>query len=463
MKVCSRPALIEVMILVDCGTTRAYAENFNLQKYIRLKTNVCSITKEQDFASNGQWSVTTKDRDGNIEKSVHDAVMICTGHHCNPHLPLDSFPGITSFKGQYIHSKEYKDARLFEGKKVVVIGIGNSGGDLAVEISRSAKQVFLSTRRGSWVLNRVGSQGYPSDMHFNCRSVELLKDLIPQSILKWVLHRSLNNRFNHANYGLQPEHSIFSQHPTVNDDLPNRIISGTVLMKPNVKRFTEKAAIFEDGSVEEIDFVVFATGYTFSYPFLDESVIKVEKNEVELYKLVFPPNMAHPTLCIIGLMQPLGAIMPLSELQARWATRVFKGDVQLPATAEMISDIMARKRKLQNRYVKSQRHTVQVDYIPYADELAELIGARPNLAALALRDPRLAYHVFFGPCTPYQYRLAGPRYWEKAREAILTQWERTVQPTKTRTLVKSRNDLSIPLFFKLFAFLFAIYAICYLF
>ncbi|XP_032872288.1 dimethylaniline monooxygenase [N-oxide-forming] 5-like [Amblyraja radiata] len=183
---------------------------------------------------------------------------------------------------------------------------------------------------------------------------------------------------------------IFSQHPTINDDLPNRIISGRVLVKPNVRSFTETTAIFEDGSVEEIDFVVFATGYTFSYPFLDESVVKVEKNQVDLYKLVFPPAMTHPTLCIIGLMQPLGAIMPLSELQARWATRVFKGDANLPSTADMITDIMEKKEKMSNRYDKSQRNTIQVDYIAYADELADLIGARPNLKSLALRDPRLA-------------------------------------------------------------------------
>ncbi|XP_032872041.1 dimethylaniline monooxygenase [N-oxide-forming] 5-like isoform X2 [Amblyraja radiata] len=442
---------------------RAYAENFNLMKYIRLKTNVCNIMKEQDFSTNGQWTVTTKDEDGNIETSVYDAVMICTGHHCNPHTPLDSFPGITSFTGQYIHSKEYKDPQLFEGKNVVVIVIGNSGADLSVEISQTAKQVFLSTRRGSWVLNRVGSQGYPGDMVSNRRSAQLLKDLIPQSILKCFVERSLNKRFNHVNYGLQPGHSIFSQHPMVNDDLPTRIISGRVLVKPNVKSFTETTAIFADGSVEEIDFVVFATGYTFSYPFLDESVVKVEKNQVDLYKLVFPPAITHPTLCIIGLMQPVGAIMPLSELQARWATRVFKGDVKLPSTADMTTDTMEKKEKMSNRYVKSPRHTIQVDYIAYADELADLIGARPNLKSLAIRDPRLAYHVFFGPCTPCQYRLAGPRSWGEARETILTTWDRAIRPTKTRILVQSRSDLPIPLFFNLLAFLLAICAILYFF
>lgn len=120
-------------------------------------------------------------------------------------------------------------------------------------------------------------------------------------------------------------HRALSQHPTVNDDLPNRIISGLVKVKGNVKEFTETAAIFEDGSREDnIDAVIFATGYTFAFPFLKDSV-PVVKNKISLYKKVFPPNLEKPTLAIIGLIQPLGAIMPISELQGRWVTQVFKG------------------------------------------------------------------------------------------------------------------------------------------
>lgn len=121
-------------------------------------------------------------------------------------------------------------------------------------------------------------------------------------------------------------HRPLSQHPTINDELPNRIISGLVKVKGNVKEFTETAAIFEDGSREDdIDVVVFATGYSFAFPFLEDSV-KVVKNKVSLYKKVFPPNLEKPTLAIIGLIQPLGAIMPISEIQGRWATQVFKGE-----------------------------------------------------------------------------------------------------------------------------------------
>lgn len=117
---------------------------------------------------------------------------------------------------------------------------------------------------------------------------------------------------------------IFSQHPMVNDDLPNRIIAGTVLVKCNVSKFTETDAIFDDETVEKnIDAVIFATGYSFSFPFCKD--IKVENNKVSLYKYTFLPELEKQTLAVIGLIQPLGAIMPISELQCRLAARAFTG------------------------------------------------------------------------------------------------------------------------------------------
>lgn len=114
--------------------------------------------------------------------------------------------------------------------------------------------------------------------------------------------------------------------PVINDDLPSRILYGAIKVKPRVKELTETSAIFEDGTVEkDIDVIVFATGYAFSFPFLEDSLVKVEDNMVSLYKYMFPPHLEKSTLACIGLIQPLGSIFPTVELQARWATRVFKG------------------------------------------------------------------------------------------------------------------------------------------
>ncbi|XP_005413529.1 PREDICTED: dimethylaniline monooxygenase [N-oxide-forming] 5 [Chinchilla lanigera] len=420
---------------------RMYAKEFGLLKYIQFKTTVCSVKKQPDFSASGQWEVVTE-HEGKMKVDIFDAVMVCTGHHTNAHLPLESFPGIEKFKGQYFHSRDYKYPDVFTGKRVVIIGIGNSGGDLAVEISHTAKQVFLSTRRGAWILNRVGSHGYPFDVLFSSRFAYLLSKVCGQSLSNAYLEKQMNERFDHEMFGLKPKHRALSQHPTVNDDLPNRIMAGLVKVKGNVKEFTETAAIFEDGSREDdIDAVIFATGYSFSFPFLEDSV-KVVKNKVSLYKKVFPPNLERPTLAIIGLIQPLGAIMPIAELQGRWATQVFKGIKTLPSENEMMAEITKAQEEIAKRYVDSPRHTIQGDYVATMEELADLVGARPNLLSLALTDPKLALKLFFGPCTPVQYRLQGPGKWDGARKTILTTEDRIRKPLKTRVTEKSNSMAS---------------------
>ncbi|XP_051952004.1 si:dkey-239i20.2 [Xyrauchen texanus] len=425
---------------------RMYAEHFQLTQYIRFQTRVLNVTQRPDFAHSGQWDVETESKDGRREKQVFDAVMVCTGHHTHPHLPLKDFPGIDTFKGKFFHSRDYKAPEEWRGKRVVVIGIGNSGGDIAVEMSRMTKQVYLSTRKGSWILNRVGQYGFPTDMLFNKRTYMWARGLLPTGFINSMGEKLLNKRFNHKLYGLQPDHRIFSQHPMVNDDLPNRILSGTILVKPNVQEFRGSSVVFEDGTFEDdIDLVVFATGYTFSFPFLSSHVIPVSKNKVSLYKYIYPPQLERSTLAVIGLIQPLGAIMPISEMQARWATRVFKGLCKLPSMSAKLKDINTKEEAMAQRYVASQRHTIQVDYIPYMDELAKEVGVRPSMLKLLLTDPRVGLKVMFGPCTPYQFRLCGPGRWEGARQAILSQWERVTQPLKTRCVPEQQSHHSSPL------------------
>ncbi|XP_074525279.1 flavin-containing monooxygenase 5-like [Halichoeres trimaculatus] len=411
---------------------RMYAEQFQLTKHIRFNTKVLQVKQRSDFAHSGQWDVETENKEGKKEKHIFDAVMICIGHHCNPNLPLDDFPGIHTFTGKYFHSRDYKTPEEWRDKKVVVIGIGNSGGDIAVELSKVTKQLYLSTRRGAWILNRVGDNGIPMDMVFN-RVSEMMRVILPFNVLCGFVESRLNSRFDHGLYNLKPKHRLFSQHPTVNDELPNRILSGTVQVKPNISRFQGSSVEFDDGSVvEDVDLVVFATGYTFSYPFLSSQVVSVSDNKASLYKYVFPPELQRPTLAIIGLVQPLGAIMPISEMQARWATRVFKGCAKLPSEAAMMKDIKSKEETMAKRYVSSQRHTIQVDYICYMDEIAELVGVRPSIPRLLLSDPRIGLSVLLGPCTPYQFRLRGPGKWAGARQAILHQWKRVAQPMQTR-------------------------------
>ncbi|KAM6219306.1 flavin-containing monooxygenase 1 isoform 1-T1 [Rhynchocyon petersi] len=439
---------------------KMYAHRFNLVKYIQFKTKVCSITKRPDFTISGQWDVVTL-CEGKQESAIFDAIMVCTGFLTNPNLPLDSFPGINTFKGQYFHSREYKHPDIFKDKRVLVVGMGNSGTDIAVEASHLAKKVFLSTTGGAWVISRVYDSGYPWDMVFMTRFQNMFRNALPTPIVSWLLERKMNSWFNHENYGLIPEDKVQLREPVLNDELPGRIITGKVLIKPNVKKVKENSVIFNNTTEEPIDIIVFATGYTFAFPFLDESTVKVEDGQASLYKYIFPSHLQKSTLAFIGLIKPLGSMIPTGETQARWAVRVFKGVNTLPPPSVMIKEVNARKQNKPTGFGLCYCKALQSDYIPYIDELLANIDAKPNLLSMLLTDPRLALTIFFGPCSPYQFRLTGPGKWEGARNAILTQWDRTFKATKTRIIKESPSAFANLL--KLFSFLALLMAIFLIF
>ncbi|XP_027468073.1 dimethylaniline monooxygenase [N-oxide-forming] 4 isoform X2 [Zalophus californianus] len=412
----------------------------------KFTTTVCSITKHPDFSETGQWDVVTE-TEGKQERAVFDAVMVCTGHYLNPCLPLESFPGIHKFKGQILHSQEYKSPEGFQGKRVLVIGLGNTAGDVAVELSRTAAQVLLSTRTGAWVLQRSSAGGYPLTMVITRRWLNFTAQVLPSCVLNWIQERQLNKRLNHENYGLSITKGKKSKF-IVNDELPTCILCGTVTMKTSLKEFTETSALFEDGTVEEnIDIVIFATGYTFSFPFLEEPLKSLCTKKIFLYKQVFPSNLERTTLAIIGLISLKGSILAGTELQARWATRVFKGLCKIPPSQKLMAEA-TKKEQLIERGVMKDTSEDKLEFILYLDDLAACIGAKPSIPLLFLKDPRLAWEVFFGPCTPYQYRLVGPGKWDGARNAILTQWDRTLKPLKTRIVPNSTKPTSMSRYLK---------------
>ncbi|KAM4860752.1 flavin-containing monooxygenase 5-like [Thomomys bottae] len=418
---------------------RLFARHFGLREHIQFQTKVCSVRKRPDFSSSGQWDVVVE-ADGNLKSYIFDAIMICIGLYTEKYLPLQDFPGIDKFRGKYLHSWEYKHPDNFVGKRVVVIGIGNSGADVAGEISRVAEQVFLSTRQGAWIWSRVWDNGNPLDATLFTRYNRIVQKFYPTFLINRWTENKLNARFNHANYGLQAKHRFLSHQSTFSDDLPNHIITGRVMMKPNVKEFTETSAIFEDGTQENIDVVLFATGYTISFPFLEDEAILERQNS--LFKFVFPPQLEKPTLAFIGLLQAVGATIPTSELQSRWVVRVFAGLKKLPSESNMMADINRRKQKMAKKFVKSPRVAHRVQYIDYMDEIASEIGVKPNLFSLLLWDPKLAIEMFYGPCSPYQFRLQGPGKWSGARTAILTQRDRILKPLRTRVLQQSESSSS---------------------
>ncbi|KAM7336165.1 hypothetical protein ACRRTK_004658 [Alexandromys fortis] len=416
---------------------REFAEHFDLLKYIQFKTTVRSVTQRPDFSETGQWDVVTE-TDGKQHRAVFDAVMVCTGQFLSPRLPLESFPGIHKFKGQILHSQEYKIPDAFQDKRIVVVGLGNSGADIAVELSRIAAQVFLSTRSGAWVISRSSGGGYPFNMMLTRRCNNFTARVLPSCFINWRIQKQLN----HENYGLSVAKGKESKF-IVNDELPSCILCGKVTMKTGIKDFTESSVIFEDGTTEvNIDAVIFSTGYEFSFPFFEEPLKSLCTKRIMLYKRVFPPNLERTTLAIIGLISLTGSILAGTELQARWATRVFKGLCNIPPSQKLMAEV-TKKEQLIKRGVIKDTSEEKLNFISYLDEIAQCIGSKPNIPLLFLTDPRLAWEVYFGPCSPYQYRLMGPGKWDGARNAIMTQWDRTIKPLKTRTLPNSPETTTL--------------------
>ncbi|XP_060088582.1 flavin-containing monooxygenase 3-like [Heteronotia binoei] len=427
-----------------------FAKHFDLLKYIKFKTLVIHVKKRPDFSTTGQWEVETE-TEGQMESDIFDAVMVCSGHHVYPNNPANEYTGIEKFKGKYFHSREYKGPEKFKGKKVLVIGLGNSGSDIAVELSNAASQVYLSSRSGSWVMSRVWEKGYPWDMVIINRFETFLRNALPTVISDWMFVQQMSRWFDHEVYSLAPVNRTLRKEPVFNDELPSRITCGAVVIKPGVKAFTETSAIFQDGTVQEgLDYIIFATGYSFDYPFMDdESILKCRDNMVTLYKSILPPRLEKPTMAVIGLVQSLGAVIPTVDLQSRWAISVFKGLYKVPSESRMMEDIDETMGKKLKWY--GQCDSLQLDYIVYMDELASVIGVKPNIPLLFLTDPKLAVQVYFGPCSPYQFRLTGPGKWDGARNAILTQWDRTLKATKTRAVHSSQNSFPLSVLFKILA------------
>lgn len=415
---------------------RRYAKHFALAQHVRFRTEVLRVSQAENFKETGRWRLELKDLEaGSTRVEEFGGVIVCSGHHADKKMPR--FEGQEEFEGKIIHTHDYADYRGYEDKRVVVVGIGNSGVDVTIELSKISKQVYLSTRRGAWILSRVSDDGLPFDVLLLTRFQHLMSRCLPESVTNYTMERWLERHLNHRLYGLRPAHRWSAQHPTVCDDLANRLVAGNVIVKPDVRRLHRKSVEFVDGSVAgDVDAVICATGYLFGFPFVDHEALQVKDNNVRLYKYVFPPDVRPTTISVIGCVQAIGGLMPISEMQSRLVARVLKGDVRLPSSDVMREDILKKRESMSKRYIESTRHTMQVDFVPYMDELAELVGCKPNIFRLFLTDPRLALSVLFGPCSPYQYRLMGHGKWPGARDAILTVMDRIRCPLKTRTIPK---------------------------
>lgn len=261
------------------------------------------------------WQVTFDDG----EMRTYKGVVVCNGHHWDRRVP--QYPG--RFTNNLIHSADYKEPRQLAGKRVLVIGGGNSGCDIACEAARVGASCDWSLRSGYWFLPKVAF-GRP------------LTDLPIWGLPVWLqrlLLRTLVGVFigDYRQYGLQrPSHKLFERHPAFGTDVLNYLRQGRIKPRPDIARFSGTKVHFVDGSVGEYDLVVAATGFNNSIPFLPKNLVPIENDVVHVYGGAFPANVKN--LYIVGWAQPrngFGAIIsPAAKLYADMIA--MQDEIELP-------------------------------------------------------------------------------------------------------------------------------------
>lgn len=338
---------------------KAYARHFKLYDAITFNTSI-----ERLEPAAGIWQA--KFSDGRAAR--YRGVVICNGHNWDPKWP--ELPG--RFDGLSLHSAEYKTPEVLAGRRVLVIGAGNSGCDIAVESSQHAAVTMHSVRRGYHYLPKF-LLGKPIDA---CGE-RLLNWRLPlwlrRAITRVLVRLSLGPPWR---VGLQaPDHKLFESHPIINSQLYYYLGHGRIRPKPDVAELMPDGVRFVDGSQEQFDVIVYATGFKISFPFIDQQHLNVQDGRPNLYLNVFHPTDDH--LFVAGLIQPDSGQWGLVDLQAKLIAQVLRLEADDPAAFARFREL---KREPKNdlssgiRYLMSSRHLLEVEHHSYRRRLQKMIG-----------------------------------------------------------------------------------------
>lgn len=314
-------------------------------------------------------------------------------------------------------------------------------------------QVYLSIRTHTWICTRHGPWGYPIDWVIYSWEHNIYHKIFPASWSnKFIAEVFLNPRFSHDLYNFHPVRGPADRDFAVNDAIPSRLMNGAVILKNNIKCFTENGVIFEEDDDKEIkvDTVVLGTGYKWEFPFLESRDFVTDGNKIYLYKCVYPPHLPFPTLGIIGFIVPLGPGFPCVEMQCRWFASTLTGRNKLPSKKAMIKSVDKQYRDNLSRYGDSSRVYIHVDFMPYQEELGSEFGVTPSMLKLLLTDFPLFFSCAIGTYLPYRFRLFGPHKWEGARKAIFDAGKRMRAPLQGKRAFEEKKQTSTSYYF--FAF-----------
>jgi len=348
---------------------RRYADHFGLREHVAFGTEVeaCEPVDAHDH-----WDVTVRDRSGARTRTRFAGVVVANGHNWNPKRP--EYLGLDTFAGEVIHSADYKGPEILRGRRVLVVGAGNTGCDLAVEAAQNAESTVHSTRRG-YYYNPKYVNGRPSDQVAD--TLLLLRLPLPVRRALFGLTQKLVVG-DYSSLGLRrPDHRFFETHPIVNSLLVYYVGQGDILPKPDVERFDATGAVFTDGTRSDVDLVVFCTGYLVRFDFLDAHAhLNWRDTHPHLYLHVFTPR--HDTLFVSGLIQPDSGQWCLAHWQGQLIAAYARARRDRPDLAARFRDRVAAHADERftggTTYAESTRHYFEVAHQDYLRELERAIN-----------------------------------------------------------------------------------------
>lgn len=309
------------------------------------------------------WDVTLADG----TRRRYRGIVIANGHNWDPRWP--EYPG--RFAGETIHSAEYKSPEICRGRRVLVVGGGNSGFDIATDVAPHAAATFHSLRRGYRVLPRF-YRGVPIDQ---C-GTWMLKWRLPLWLRRLAAARSQAVAWdeNVASALPLPDHRFLETHPVINSRWPYELARRAIRLKPDVRALDGDGVEFVDGSREALDLIIYATGFKLSFPFLDREHLNWQDDRPDLYLNVFHPH--RDDLFVVGLIQPDSGQFGLVDYQSQLVAAYIQGlDQQRPAAERFRLEKRSSRASLDGgiRYVHSPRHLVEVEHYSYQRELQRRI------------------------------------------------------------------------------------------
>lgn len=345
---------------------RSYAEHFGVLERIEFETTVTWVDRED---GSPDWIVTLDGPDG-TQVRRYAGLVIANGHNWSPRFP--DHPG--QFDGLILHSSDYKNPDVLRDKRVLVVGCGTSGCDIAVESGQNAEATFLSVRRGLYIWPKY-IFGFPTDVFYEF----LLKFRMPRPITRFFGKPLLrvNSVGPLTRYGLpKPEHKLLEEHFVLNSTLLYHLDHGDIGVKPEIAELCGDSVRFTDGTTERIDVIVYATGFRQAeFPFIDRKHLNWGDNIPRLHLHAYHPD--YDNLYVIGYFQTSTGTWPIMENQAQAMARYLYLSRSAPQRVakfrrEKADPMLGAKLNGGIDFYDSERHWIQVEHVSFRRRMRKL-------------------------------------------------------------------------------------------